>query len=61
MKYFVWVKNIHGSPEPQIWHDKVTDGNGKAKDTLAIYELALVEQSLSIASLEKLYPYEAKP
>lgn len=37
-KYFVYVNGLHG-PEGQIWYDKQTDGNGKAKPTLAIHEL----------------------
>ncbi len=57
MTYFVWIKNIHGLPEAQIWFEKQTDGNGKVKETLAIHELTLAEISLGIIALSKRYPY----
>lgn len=60
MKYFVWIKNNHGAPEAQLWSDRLTDGNNKAKETLFIRELPLVEQSLNINTLAGMYPYEAK-
>ncbi len=58
IKYFVWVKNIHGAPEAQIWFGKQTDGNGKAKEALAIHELSVEEGSLGIKALAERYPYE---
>ena len=55
--YFVWIKNIYGSPEAKVWFGKQTDGNGKAKETLAIHELTLAETSLGIKRLSERYPY----
>jgi hypothetical protein len=58
--YFVWVKNTHGVSEAQIWFDKQTDGNGKAKETLAIREMTEEENKIGIRALAEKYPYEKK-
>jgi hypothetical protein len=55
-KYFVWVKNSYGLPEAQIWFGKQTDGNGKAKETLAIHEMTEEEGSVGIKALAERYP-----
>lgn len=60
IKYFVWIKNLHGTPEAQIWHDKQTDGNGKAKETLAIHEMTEAEGKMPIRELMKKYALEIK-
>lgn len=64
-KYFVWIKDTHSSPTPQIWHGEQKDGNGKPKPTLFIKELPMIEESLSVATLAQMYPCEddnkAKP
>jgi hypothetical protein len=60
MKYFVYVRNSHGLPEPQIWHSMITDGNGKAKQTLMLHEIKPEDDMLSLGSLAAKYPYEAK-
>lgn len=60
MKYFVWIANIHGTPEPQIWHSAMTDGNGKAKETLAIHEMSEEDDKIPIRELIARYQYEAK-
>lgn len=59
IKYFVWIKNNHGTPEAQIWFSKQTDGNGKAKETLFSRELTEEEGSIGIKALAERYPYEA--
>lgn len=58
-KYFVWVPSSLG-PIGQIWHDKQTDGNGKAKETLAIREMTPEEGLIGIRALAEKYPYEEK-
>lgn len=58
--YFVWVKNVHGVPEAQIWFGKQTDGNGKVKETLAIREMTAEENKISIRALAEKYPCEEK-
>jgi hypothetical protein len=58
MKYFVWVKNSHGVPEAQIWHGKQTDGNGKAKETLAIHEMTEADDKMPIRELVEKYRYD---
>lgn len=60
-KFFVYVSNTHGVPIPQIWHNAITDGNGKAKATLFMHEIDASEDMLSINSSAAKYPYEAKP
>lgn len=61
MKYLAWVSGLHG-PEAQVWHEKATDGNGKAKITLnPLIEL----DDNDVRTLDKLkqdypYPFEAK-
>ena len=57
IKYFVWLNNNHGVPEAQIWYDKQTDGNGKAKETLFIKELANDDRR-SLGHLIEAYPIE---
>lgn len=59
IKYFVWIKNFYGVPEAQIWHGKKTDGNGKAKETLAIHEMTEADDTMPIRELVKKYEYEA--
>lgn len=58
IKYLVWIKNSYGVPEPQIWFGKQTDGNGKAKEVLAIKEMTPEEGSIGIRALVEKYPYE---
>lgn len=55
MKFFVWIKNSHGTPEAQIWHDKQTDGNGKAKETLATHEMTEADNKMPIRELIEKY------
>ena len=57
MKYFVWIKNLHGSPEVQVWWIKQTDGNGKAKDVLKLVELDKSD-TRDLNKLKQDYPYE---
>ena len=57
MKYFVWIKNSHGSPEAQIWLIKQVDGNGKAKDVLKIVELDK-NDTRDLNKLKQDYPYD---
>lgn len=59
-KFFVYVANSHGLPEPQIWHSAMTDGNGKAKETLAIHEMSEADDKMTIRELIARYQYEAK-
>ena len=59
-KFFVYIADTHGLPMPQIWHNSITDGNGKAKPTLFMKELDAQEEMLSVSSLAAKYPYEAK-
>jgi hypothetical protein len=59
-KFFVYIKNSHGLPEPQIWHSMITDGNGKAHKTLMLHEIKPEEDILSLNSLAIKYPYEVK-
>lgn len=59
-KYFVWIKGFNGKPEPQIWHDNLTDGAGKDLPFLFKKELDPDHSCLSLNTLMELYPYETK-
>lgn len=58
IKYFVWMPSTLG-PIAQIWHDKQTDGTGKAKETIGKpHELHPYEHTIGIEELKKRYPCE---
>ena len=57
MKFFVWIKNLYGYPEAQVWWIKQTDGNGKAKDVLKIVEIDKNDMQ-DLNKLKQDYPYE---
>ena len=54
-KQFVWIPSFSG-PSPQIWYEKQTDGNGKAKATLMSIDLADGDKR-ELHQLMKDYPY----
>lgn len=58
MKFFVWIES-HAGPMPQVWHEKFTDGSGKAKPFLACHVIA-DDDKRSIEELKKDFAYEAK-
>lgn len=58
-KYFVYIYGPNG-PEPQIWYDKHTDGNGKAKPVLFIKTLSSDEENLTLDQLRNIYKVEGK-
>lgn len=59
MRYFVWEPSLT-YPIASIWHDKMVDGNGKAKLTIG-NPIALVDNdNRTINELKLIYPIEAK-
>lgn len=58
MKFFVYTLSTDCRPIPAIWHDKLTDGNGKPQATLLCVQLKPNEENLKINELVKLYPWQ---
>lgn len=56
IKYFAWEPSLLG-PVASIWHDKQTDGNGKAKVTLTPLIALADDDARSIDELKRAYPY----
>lgn len=54
MKYLIWIAGLRG-PEPQLCDEVPVNGAGKAKDTLAIHEIADTDQS-DLSELARRYP-----
>jgi hypothetical protein len=60
MLTFVYVKGLRG-PEPQLWHDKPTNGSGASKSPLQSTELPDSYATLSLDLLAHCYPYKGAP
>lgn len=54
---FVYVQGLRG-PEPQRWNGRLTNGAGKAKETLQEIELPDTYAELPLQQLVQLYPYK---
>ncbi len=59
MKYFVWVKNLHGIPEAQILMGKKEDWVAPGK-VLISHEISEADDKMPIRELMEKYKYEAK-